>query len=117
MGLYRNLQGRADELVVRAVRELQDQVYSLKGKQIEHEAAIEKVKDQPKPEPAPTLVQQGLNLQLSHGFTLSSGKGTPEGIVVGAIGDFYIDSDGSSSKVLWVKVSSSNERTGWTAVI
>ncbi len=45
---------------------------------------------------------------------ISSGTGTPEGSVVGSVGDLYLRTDGSTSTTLYVKTSGSATKTGWT---
>jgi hypothetical protein len=45
---------------------------------------------------------------------IRSGTGTPEGRVVGNIGDLYLRQDGSTSTTLYVKTSGTNTDTGWT---
>lgn len=46
---------------------------------------------------------------------LSSGTGSPEGIVVGQVGALYTRTDGGAGTVLYVKESGANTKTGWVA--
>lgn len=45
-----------------------------------------------------------------------SGTGSPEGVVVGKIGDVYHQTDGDSTATLWVKVSGTGD-TGWKSLL
>lgn len=47
-------------------------------------------------------------------FALRTGTATPEGAVVGAVGDLFLRRDGSTSTTLYVKTSGTGN-TGWTA--
>jgi len=116
MSQYRQLQGHADELVVRAIRELQDQIYSLKGANTELQTKVSAIPIVA-PEPPPTLLQQGLNLTLDAPVRISSGYGTPEGTVLGSIGDFYLrQRDGTPGAAVYVKETGQSTQTGWTSV-
>jgi len=44
-----------------------------------------------------------------------SGIGTPEGFVVGRVGDLWTRTDGGASTTLYVKQTGNNTNTGWTA--
>jgi len=46
---------------------------------------------------------------------ITSGTGSPEGVVTGDIGDLYINKSGGANTTLYVKTSASGENTGWTA--
>ena len=48
-------------------------------------------------------------------LNLSTGTGSPEGVVTGNIGDLYLNLSGGASTTLYVKTSSSGTSTGWTA--
>lgn len=64
-------------------------------------------------------------LQLPHGDgdTYASGQtrhprifygtGSPEGAITGNVGDAYLQMDGSSNQVLWLKASGNGTDTGW----
>lgn len=46
--------------------------------------------------------------------TISTGAGTPEGVVTAPIGSLFLRTDGSTSTTLYVKTSGTGN-TGWTA--
>lgn len=46
---------------------------------------------------------------------LTSGSGTPEGVVIGNVGDLYTRTNGSAGLVLYVKESGASTNTGWVA--
>ena len=48
-------------------------------------------------------------------LTLTTGTGSPEGVVTGNIGDLYLNLSGGAATTLYVKTSSSGANTGWTA--
>jgi hypothetical protein len=48
------------------------------------------------------------------GVTISSGSGSPEGVVTAVIGSLFLRNDGSTSTTLYVKTSGTGN-TGWTA--
>lgn len=52
--------------------------------------------------------------QLSAGPTWTTGKGSPEGVVVAPIGSLYTRLDGSTSTTLYVKESGTGN-AGWVA--
>lgn len=52
---------------------------------------------------------QSLGLQI-----VQRGVGTPEGAVVGKIGDLYVATNGGATTTLYVKTSGTGN-TGWTA--
>lgn len=112
MGQYRQLQDKADEQVVTAIRELYDHVYSLKGTVNE----IQATSPVPIPMTQPSeLATKGLNVTLNAPIQISSGKGTPEGTVTGNVGDLYLNQSGGAATVLYVKEAGNNSRTGWSA--
>ena len=43
------------------------------------------------------------------------GTGSPEGVVMGGLGDLYINTDGGASTTLYVKESGVDTNTGWVA--
>src|SRR5688500_10410325 len=108
MGAYRRVQGKVDNDVAKAVRELYDFVYSLKS-QVD---ALEKAQKSATPTatPAqPTLVEQGLNLRLASGpITISSGQGSPENVIIGSPGDLYVNLAGGAGTTLFVKQTGNN---------
>jgi hypothetical protein len=54
------------------------------------------------------------SLQIGSGPTISTGSGSPEGVVTAAVGSLYTNGGGSTSTTLYVKTSGSGN-TGWTA--
>lgn len=50
-----------------------------------------------------------------NGAKWSAGNGTPEGAVVGSVGDLFSRKDGGASTTLYVKESGSATNTGWIA--
>ena len=46
---------------------------------------------------------------------ISTGTGSPEGVVTGNIGDLYLNMSGGAATTLYVKTSNSGANTGWTA--
>ena len=50
---------------------------------------------------------------LGTGMTISSGVGTPEGVVAGKVGDQYMNLSGGSGTTLYVKESGAGTNTGW----
>ena len=55
------------------------------------------------------------NAYLTHGGVLiTSGEGSPEGVVTGTVGDLYLNTTGGASTTLYVKTSGTGN-TGWTA--
>lgn len=48
------------------------------------------------------------------GVTISSGSGSPEGVVTAVVGSLFLRNDGSTSTTLYVKTSGTGN-TGWTA--
>ena len=50
----------------------------------------------------------------SGGAAISSGAGTPEGVVTAVVGSLFLRTDGSTSTTLYVKTSGTGN-TGWTA--
>jgi hypothetical protein len=53
-------------------------------------------------------------ISLSSGSTVTSGAGSPEGVVTAPVGSLYTNTTGSTSTTLYVKTSGSGN-TGWTA--
>lgn len=54
------------------------------------------------------------------GQALSSGTGSPEGVVVGKVGDLYFRQDGitgSPVALIYVKASGMGTDTGWQVVV
>jgi hypothetical protein len=49
------------------------------------------------------------------GTKILSGKGSPEGVVRGSVGDLYLRTDGTAGATLYVK-ESGTELTGWSGV-
>ena len=47
-------------------------------------------------------------------ITISTGAGTPEGVVTAVVGSLFLRTDGSTSTTLYVKTSGSSN-TGWTS--
>lgn len=47
------------------------------------------------------------------GAKMSAGNGTPEGAVVGSIGDLFLRRDGGAATTLYVKESGAATNTGW----
>lgn len=47
---------------------------------------------------------------------IKSGVGTPEGSVVGVVGNLYLRSDGGANTTLYVKESGNVTDTGWAAI-
>lgn len=52
---------------------------------------------------------------LGTGTKISSGTGSPNGVVLGRPGDLYLNLAGGAVNTLWVKESGSNTNTGWVA--
>ena len=111
---YRQLNGKAEPEVVRAIKELYDNVASLQGDKTTLKAAVEALPGKI-PAAAPTLAAQGLNISFNQPFQISSGNGSPEGIVVGNVGDLYLRQDGGANTVLYIKESGAGVRVGWIA--
>jgi hypothetical protein len=51
------------------------------------------------------------------GALMSTGTGSPEGVVVGSVGDLYRRTDGGSNTTLYMKESGASTDTGWVAMI
>jgi hypothetical protein len=49
------------------------------------------------------------------GAKISAGSGTPEGSVVGSVGDLFLRRDGGAGTTLYVKESGAATNTGWAA--
>lgn len=49
------------------------------------------------------------------GGVLRSGSGSPEGAVVGSVGDLYLRTDGASGTILYEKATGAATNTGWVA--
>lgn len=61
---------------------------------------------------APSSLSLGMPLKIE-GVTVRAGVGSPEASVAGSKGDIYIQTDGSGSRVAWIKQSGSATTTGW----
>jgi hypothetical protein len=46
---------------------------------------------------------------------MSSGVGSPNGVVVGSPGDMYLNTSGGAGTTLYIKESGSATNTGWVA--
>lgn len=116
MGRYPQLQGKADDQVVKAIRELFEYVYSLKGKIEPPKPALTVVPSVL--DPSNPTQQQGLNLALSAPLQVSSGHGDPNGVVIGNLGDIYLNLDGGKNTTMYVKGTGKNaDNTGWYGVL
>jgi hypothetical protein len=62
-----------------------------------------------------TQAQYLTGLVVGSGPTLTSGTGTPEGVVTAAVGSVFLRSNGSTSTTMYVKESGSGN-TGWVGV-
>jgi hypothetical protein len=49
------------------------------------------------------------------GTKISSGAGSPEGVVAGSPGDFYTNTTGGAGTTLYVKETGAGTNTGWQA--
>jgi hypothetical protein len=49
------------------------------------------------------------------GVVMSSGVGSPNGVVVGSPGDMYLNTSGGAGTTLYIKESGSATNTGWVA--
>lgn len=61
-----------------------------------------------------TLFTNSIQIGGSSGPTISTGSGSPEGVVTAPIGSLYTNSSGGASTTLYVKTSGTGN-TGWTA--
>jgi hypothetical protein len=62
------------------------------------------------------VVAVGVNQQaLGIGSNVSSGAGTPEGVVAGSPGDLYVNTAGGAGATLWVKETGVSTKVGWIA--
>jgi len=104
------VQGKADDRVAKAIRMLFDYVEILKGSLDELKGATQKEVPAAR---TGGLLEQGLNLGLSAPIKISSGNGTPEGSVLGSVGDLYVDQKGGAATVLYVKETGNSTRSGW----
>lgn len=110
--IRRELQGRTDELVARAIREIYDYLNQNKN---QIEGITKTIAEQP-PAPAPrSQADLGLKLVINAPIGITSGLGAPEGNVEGKVGDLYIRQDGGAVTTLYVKESGNGTRTGWVA--
>ncbi len=57
---------------------------------------------------------QSAAFRLANGPTITSGVGTPEGVVVAPVGSLYLRTDGGATTTLYVKTANSSA-SGWTA--
>lgn len=60
------------------------------------------------------IARSGLTVGSASGPTVTSGTGSPEGVVTAPQGSLFLRTDGSTSTTLYVKTSGSGN-TGWTA--
>lgn len=51
----------------------------------------------------------------SSGATIRTGSGTPEGAVIGNVGDIYLRTNGGSGTIIYEKASGAATNTGWVA--
>lgn len=49
------------------------------------------------------------------GVYVRTGTGSPNGSVIGSVGDLFLRTDGGTSTTLYVKQSGANTLTGWVA--
>src|SRR5579872_6143319 len=65
----------------------------------------------------PTQLINGVEATFvtSNGAKWSAGKGSPNGIVTGNVGDLYTRLDGAAGATLYVKETLSGKPTGWVA--
>lgn len=60
------------------------------------------------------IVAAGVSqVALGTGIKISSGTGSPEGVVAGSPGDLYTNTVGGANTTLYVKESGSATKTGW----
>lgn len=59
-----------------------------------------------------SISNQGISFD---GVTFKAGTGSPEGVVVGNPGDFYLNKSGGAGVTFWVKEEGSFTNTGWSA--
>lgn len=57
----------------------------------------------------------GIGTIMLNGSAISSGVGSPNGVVVGNPGDYYTNKSGGANTTLWVKESGVGTNTGWVA--
>ena len=60
-----------------------------------------------------TLNDKGVN--LSTNIVITSGAGSPEGVVAAPVGSIYTNISGGVSTTLYIKTSGAALPTGWTA--
>lgn len=109
----RELQGRVDEQVVRAFREIYDFLDKLGG-QIDD--VQKQVKTSSDSRGTTSTADLSLNVTAYSIINITAGVGTPEGNVSGNIGDLYVRQvDGGAATTFYVKESGQGTRTGWAA--
>jgi hypothetical protein len=60
------------------------------------------------------IAAPGVNqVKFGTGTHISSGSGSPEGVVPGSPGDFYTNTTGGEGQTLWVKETGVGTATGW----
>lgn len=72
--------------------------------------AINGTPNQTQPAVAPGVSQ----VTLGNGMNISSGAGSPNGVVAGDPGDLYTNTNGGVGSTLYVKESGAGTNTGWT---
>lgn len=60
------------------------------------------------------IASVGSSVPVGVGVRIDAGSGSPEGIVAGAVGALWLQTDGSNGEVLWRKTSGTGN-TGWTS--
>ena len=60
-----------------------------------------------------TLNDKGVNLPTN--IVITSGTGSPEGVVAAPVGSIYTNISGGASTTLYIKTSGAATSTGWTA--
>ena len=115
---YRQVKDSASEPVAKAIRELYDFVHTLKGEvQKVAKAPSQPTVSQPvaSTDVQSELAAKGLNLGLTGPIQISSGYGSPEGIIMGNIGHLYLNLSGGATTTLYVKETGNATKTGWVA--
>ena len=113
MANYPQLQGLVDDKVVRAIRQLFDNVYSLKGSVEDLQGQLKASTRTNMENEGPNTGDKGLNLTLNAPVQLTSGFGSPENVVLGNVGDLYLRQDGGAGTTLYIKESGNATRDGW----
>lgn len=55
-----------------------------------------------------------VNVLFANGLMITSGAGTPEGVVVAPVGSLFLRTDGGATTTLYVKTANTTS-AGWTA--